>query len=90
MFSLLYLKQFDQHKHNAYRCRHSDSFVLNFFLLDKTSKSLLSLHFIINLIMENLTLKNNLQIKRGNFYMTSKEEHACNFNQSSLSCFVKK
>lgn len=52
--------------------------------------------------MENLTLKNNLQIKRGNFfvillnykrgnfYMTSKEEHACNFNQSSLSCFVKK
>lgn len=85
MFSLLYLKQFDQHKHNAYRCRHSDSFVLNFFLLDKTSKPLLSLHFIINLIMENLTLKNNLQIERGKLYMTSKEEHAHNCNQSSLN-----
>lgn len=81
----LYLWQFDQHELNTYRCKHSCSFVLKIVLLDKTSKSLLDLYFIINLIMEDLTLKSNLQMKRGKLYMTSKEEHAGNFNQSSLN-----
>lgn len=54
-------------------------------LLDKTSKSLLGLNFIINLIMKDLTLKSNLQMNRGQLYTTSKDRHAGNFNQSSLN-----